>query len=122
MRTSKLNENQEENALKVETLGELHKRIVKSFLDIIILTNLHNQSSQMGGYDVMSFIREEFNTLLSAGTIYAFLYSLERDGLIKGENIRKTKMYMLTEKGKNKIKILLDAKPRILDLIANLFI
>jgi len=122
LKTSKLNENQEENALKVETLNELHKRIVKSFLDIILLTNLHNQNSPMGGYDVMSFIREEFNTLLSAGTIYAFLYSLERDGLIIGEDTRKKKTYMLTQKGKNKIKIILDAKPRILDLIADLFI
>jgi DNA-binding PadR family transcriptional regulator len=122
LKTSKLNENQEENALKVETLNELHKRIVKSFLDIIILTNLHNQNSPMGGYDAMTFVREEFNILLSAGTIYGFLYSMERDGLIKGENIGKKKMYMLTEKGKNKIKIVLDAKPRILDLIADLFI
>jgi DNA-binding PadR family transcriptional regulator len=122
LKTSKLNENQEENALKVETLNELHKRIVKSFLDIIILTNLRNQNSPMGGYDVMSFVREEFNTLLSAGTIYAFLYSLERDGFIIGEDTRKKKTYMLTQKGKNKIKIVLDAKPRILDLIADLFI
>jgi DNA-binding PadR family transcriptional regulator len=122
LKTSKLNENQEENTLKVETLRELHKRIVKSFLDIIILTNLRNQNSPMGGYDVMSFIREEFNTLLSAGTIYAFLYSLERDGLIIGEDTKKKKMYMLTEKGKNKIKIILNSKPKILDLIADLFI
>jgi DNA-binding PadR family transcriptional regulator len=122
LKTSKLNENQEEDALKVETLNELHERIVKSFLDIIILTNLRNENSPMGGYDVMSFIREEFNTLLSAGTIYAFLYSLERNGLIIGEDTKKKKMYMLTEKGKNKIKIILDAKPRILDLIGDLFI
>jgi len=122
LKTAKLNEKQEENASKVEILRELHKRIVKSFLDIIILTNLNDQNTQMGGYDIMSFIHEEFDTLLSAGTIYAFLYSLERDGLIKGEYATKRKIYMLTEKGKIKIKTFLDAKPRILDLIANLFI
>jgi DNA-binding PadR family transcriptional regulator len=75
----------------------------------------------MGGYDVMGFIHKEFNTLLSSGTIYSFLYSLERDGLIKGAYSRRKRVYMLTEKGKNKIKTLLEVKPRILDSIADLF-
>jgi DNA-binding PadR family transcriptional regulator len=121
LETSKLNENQEWSILTSETLEELHKRIIKSFLDLIILINLHNQNTRIGGYDVMGFIHEEFNTLLSAGTIYSTLYSLERDGLVKGEHTRKKKMYILTEKGKNKIKIISDSKPRILDLIEDLF-
>jgi DNA-binding PadR family transcriptional regulator len=122
LKTSELNENREVTALKSETLKEMHRRIVKSFLDIIILTNLHDQNTKIGGYDVMGFIHEEFNTLLSAGTIYSTLYSLERDGLVKGEYTRRKKMYMLTEKGKNKIETISDSKPRILNLIADLFI
>lgn len=122
MKTSRLNKNQEEIMLKIETLREMRERIVKCFLDIIILTNLLNQNVPMGGYDVMSFIHKKFDVMLSSGTIYSFLYSLEREGVIKGAYIRRKKVYMLTEKGKNKIKTILDAKPRVLDSIGELFI
>lgn len=121
MKTSELDKNQEDIVSKVETLSEMRERIVRCFLDIIILSNLHNRKKSMGGYDVMGFIHKEFNTLLSSGTIYSFLYSLERDGLIKGAYSRRKRVYMLTEKGENKIKTLLEVKPRILDSIADLF-
>ena len=76
----------------------------------------------MGGYDVLGFIHKEFNTLLSSGTVYSFLYSLERDGLIKGASGRRKRVYVLTEKGKNKIETLSEVKPKILDSIGELFL
>lgn len=122
MKKSELDKNQEDIVSKIETLSEMRERIVRCFLDIIILTNLLSLKKPMGGYDVMDFIHKEFNILLSSGTIYSFLYSLERDSLIKGADSGRKRVYMLTEKGKNKIRTLLEAKSRILDSISDLFI
>lgn len=53
------------------------------------------------GYDVLIFVREQFGLLLSPGTVYSRLYSMEREGLIelvieKG----KKRVYRLTDLGK----------------------
>ena len=117
-----LGKNEEETVSKVEILSEMRERAVRSFLDVIILIILLNQNVPMGGYDVIGFIHRKFDILLSSGTVYSFLYTLERDGLIKGVDSRRKRVYMLTEKGKSKIESVLEAKPRILESIEELFI
>ena len=121
MKTYRINKNSEENVLTNETLIEMRERIVRSFLDVIVLVNLRD-GSPMGGYELIKFIHQRFDILMSPGTVYSFLYSLERDGLIKGAVMRRKRMYMLTDEGENRIKTILEAKPRILDMMAELFI
>ena len=62
--------------MEAKVLRQMHERIIKSFMDIIILAELRNGS--MSGYDVISFIHNKFNLLVSSGTVYSMLYSLER--------------------------------------------
>jgi DNA-binding PadR family transcriptional regulator len=101
-------------------LNQMHKRIVKNFLDIVILTELKKRP--MSGYDVISFVHNKFHMLLSSGTVYSNLYFLEINGLIKGEQAERRKVYTLTEHGKETVDSLLDSKERILELVLNLFI
>jgi len=106
--------------LESEILNQMHKRIVKNFLDIVILTELRKRP--MSGYDVISFVHNKFHMLLSSGTVYSNLYFLEINGLIKGEQTERRKVYTLTEHGKETVDSLLDSKERILELVLNLFI
>jgi DNA-binding PadR family transcriptional regulator len=106
--------------LELEILNQMHKKIVKNFLDIVILMELREHS--MSGYDVISFVHNKFHMLLSSGTIYSNLYFLERNGLIRGERAQRRTVYTLTEQGKETIKAFLNSKDKILGMVLNLFI
>lgn len=98
----------------------MHRRIVKNFLDMLILLELRDSS--LSGYDVISFIHKRFNVLVSSGTVYSCLYHLEREGLIRGEWAQRKRVYKLTEKGSRTVNTLLKMKDKILGLVVNLFI
>lgn len=98
----------------------MHKRILKSFLDIVILTELRKHSTN--GYHIIVFIHNRFHILLSSGTVYSNLYFLERNGLIKGEGTERRRVYTLTERGKEKVEAFINAKDKILRLVLNLFV
>lgn len=91
------------------------KQIIQSSMDILILAELNNSS--MSGYDAISFIHEKFGVLLSSGTVYSHIYSLERNGLVKGHNDKKKRIYSLTEMGEDFLK---DATKTNLDLIESI--
>ena len=93
--------------------------MAKNFLDVLILLEL--EKGAMGGYDVIALVHKKFDILLSSGTVYSCLYFLERNGLIKGEWSTRKKVYVLTEKGKETIKTILNLKNKILGLMINLF-
>jgi len=91
---------------------EMHRSMIKNFLDIMILAKLRN-SSPLSGYDIIEFIHKKFGVLISPGTIYAVLYSMERKGLIKGELIQGKRTYMLTGQGREAISIILRSEEEI---------
>lgn len=101
-------------------LVQLHRIIVKNFLDFIILMELRKRS--MSGYDVVSFIHGKFHMLLSLGTAYSHLYILERNGLIESKWVLRKRVYRLTERGKVTVKAFLAAEDKILGLMLNLFV
>jgi DNA-binding PadR family transcriptional regulator len=78
-------------------LKKIHERIIKNFMDIIIMTELRNGS--LSGYDFISYIHNKFNLLVSSGTVYSLLYSLERNELIEGVWEERKRVYKLTQKG-----------------------
>jgi len=81
---------------------KLQRRVVQNFMDIIILTEMKKGS--LSGYDVISLVQKRFGLLMSSGTVYSLMYSLERDGLIKGVWNSRKRVYVLTEKGERDIK------------------
>jgi len=101
-------------------LNQMHRRMVKNFLDMVILMELRARS--MSGYDVISFVHNKFHVLLSSGTVYSNLYFLERNGLIKSEWVQRRRVYVLTEQGEEKVRAFISAKDKILGLFLNLFI
>jgi DNA-binding PadR family transcriptional regulator len=104
--------------LEGKILKKMHERIIKNFMDIIILAEL--RSGSLSGYDVISFIHNRFHLLVSSGTVYSLLYSLERNGLIEGTWNERKRVYRLTEKGEKTIDTVLCANDKIKSFITGL--
>jgi DNA-binding PadR family transcriptional regulator len=104
--------------LEGKILKKMHERIIKNFMDIIILAELRN--GPLSGYDVISFIHNKFHLLVSSGTVYSLLYSFERNGLIEGTWNERKRVYQLTEKGRKTIETILSANDKIKNFITGL--
>ena len=104
--------------LEGKILKKMHERIIKNFMDIIILAELRN--GPLSGYDVISFIHNRFHLLVSSGTVYSLLYSLERNCLIEGTWNERKRVYRLTEKGEKTIDTILSANDKIRNFITGL--
>jgi DNA-binding PadR family transcriptional regulator len=99
-------------------LKKMHERIIKNFMDIIIMAELRNGA--LSGYDVISYIHNKFNLLVSSGTVYSLLYSLERNGLVEGVWDERKRIYRLTEKGEKTIETTLNANEKIKGFMSSL--
>ena len=99
-------------------IKKMHRRIIKNFLDVLVLAELRN--GPLSGYDVIAFIHNKFRLLVSSGTVYSLLYSLERDGLIAGSWSQRKRVYKLTDKGEEMIKAIMNANDRIQYLMTSL--
>jgi len=86
---------------------KLQKRIIHDFMDIFILAEMKKGS--LSGYDAINLIHRKFDLLVSSGTVYSLLYSLERDGWINGVWNDRKRVYELAEKGKRDIKAIAKA-------------
>lgn len=104
--------------LESEVLKSMHERLLKDFMDVLIMARLRN--NDMSGYDVIAYIHKKFNILISSGTVYSLLYSMERDGLIKGKRNSRKRTYTLTGKGKETIKVIQNANGTTQNFIAML--
>jgi len=67
------------------------------------------QNDSLSGYDVIRIFYKKFGILLSPGTIYSVLYSMERNGLIEGKENSHKRVYNLTEIGEKTIKNMLNS-------------
>jgi len=89
------------------SVGSIEK-MVKRNLETIILTLV--QRKPMCGTDIMKTIHLEFNVLLSPGTIYPLLHSMEEKGLLTFEKIGKAKTYAPAKDAELRIKNLLNER------------
>jgi DNA-binding PadR family transcriptional regulator len=98
----------------------LRKRIIKNYLDVLALKELEKESL-ISSYDFMLSIHKKFAILVSPGTAYTAIYSLERKGLIEGtKNSRKT-VYILTDEGEKALRDIAKAKRELEQLVAMVF-
>jgi len=96
----------------------LRKRTIKTFMDLLILGEL--QQKPLSGYDIISLINRRFNVLVSSGTVYSLLYSLERKGLIAADPDQRKRVYTITEKGEETLKTVEQANGEINGLVQDL--
>lgn len=84
-------------------LKEMEWRIVRSFLDIAILSILEG-NEDLNGYEILAHINEKLGILVSSGTVYSTLHALERKKLIEEMSCSRSRTYKLTLKGQAKLK------------------
>ena len=101
-----------------KALSQIRRRLVKNFMDVIILSEL--KETPLSGYDVMTLIYRRFRILLGSGSVYSLLYSMERKGLIKGDWNERRRLYTLTQKGEKAIEATMNSYNRIESFVANL--
>lgn len=104
--------------LEGKVLKKMHERLIKNFMDIIVLAEL--RSGPVSGYDVISLIHIRFHILVSSGTVYSLLYSLERNGLVEGTWNERKRVYKLTDKGAKTIEAIMGANDQLKNFLANL--
>jgi len=105
--------------LEHDILRQIHERTIKNFMDILILTELR-KGHPVSGYDLIALIHRKFQIMISSGTVYSILYSLERDGLIKGIQASNKRVYKLTNEGEETIKTVLKDREKIQNLMKTL--
>jgi DNA-binding PadR family transcriptional regulator len=87
-------------------------------MDILILAEI--EKGALSGYDVISLVHKKFGILVSSGTVYSLLYSMERDGLIKGAWNDRKRVYELSERGEQNIKVISKANEEVQNFLRNL--
>ena len=106
-------------ASKFHPLRELRIRVVRSFLDIIILLILRKKPSS--GYDIFRCLVNA-GIVMSPGTIYDTLHLLERKGYIEGLWDSRKKIYSLTRRGEEYLKAFLAEKESILEVMNEILV
>jgi DNA-binding PadR family transcriptional regulator len=96
----------------------MRERLFKRLIDVFVLVEL--KKKPMSGYDVISLLHEKYEVLVSPGTVYALLYSLEREGLIEGRLDERKRVYGLTSHGLEDECLLKAATEEVQLLLANL--
>jgi DNA-binding PadR family transcriptional regulator len=89
-------------------------------MDIVILKYLTN-NQLTGGYDVIKYLHRKFHILLSSGTVYSILYSLERQNLIQGKMNNGKRVYKLTNQGEKVLANICSAKTSIQSFLSHIF-
>lgn len=100
--------------------SKMRERILRNFMDLIILKELRNKAN-ISGYDIITLFHRKFRMLLSAGSVYSVLYALERKGLIEGIMTNEKRVYKLTKKGEEEIQKVLHNRDNIQFFMQSMF-
>ncbi|WP_309492654.1 PadR family transcriptional regulator [Candidatus Hecatella orcuttiae] len=96
--------------VKGQTELLVRERCVKSFLDVIVASVLAERPSW--GYDIIAQIHGKLHVLLSPGTVYPVLHSMEARGLVSRRREGRRETFYLTERGANWFAEVLEASRR----------
>jgi DNA-binding PadR family transcriptional regulator len=97
---------------------KLRKCTIETFMDILILAELQNKP--MSDYDIIGLVNKRFNVLVSSGTVYSLLYSLEREGLVAADLDSRKRIHNLTDKCKQTLETVGRANGEINGLVQTL--
>jgi PadR family transcriptional regulator PadR len=92
-----------ERDVMANNLKEVHSKLVKGLLDLIVLQLL--AASPIHGYKIITRLRRNFGVYFGPSTIYPLLINLEKKGHVESEwdmnNERPRKIYKLTNEGQS---------------------
>jgi DNA-binding PadR family transcriptional regulator len=100
-------------------IKEIQKSMIKNFLKTVVMVRLRS-CGPLSGYSLMDYVHKKFDVLISPGTVYSLLYSLERKGLLKAEFDSGKRLYSLTDKGLSTVETVLDSTEDIKQFVGTL--
>lgn len=106
--------------MESELLIQMNERIVKNFLDMLILIEL--KRGPLSNSELASVFRKRFGEIVDFSLVDSNVNFLEKEGLIMSGKARSSKAYALTVKGEEKVRAFLNSKDKILGLLLNLFL
>ena len=95
--------------METEVYGRVKGKCVKNALDLIILAILQDRPWGLSGYDFIGLIYNFFDIMVSPGTLYPVLFSLQKQGLVHMERRGKKKVYYPALKGKRNVESLINS-------------
>ncbi len=96
---------QEVKAVEEKFLYEIRKKIVMTYLPVIIMARLA-EIGIIRATDIILILNEHYGIQMSPGTIYPIFQRIEKKGHIKRLPNRTKKTWVLTSKGKETIKFI----------------
>jgi len=105
-------------SLVSDVVRGVERRILNHFMDLLIMSALYCYGGHISGYDVIKYLQLKYHFLPSSGTVYSCLYSMEREGLLRGEQNGRKRIYTLTQHGAETARAILNGKDRILNFVA----
>jgi len=98
--------------------NQVRGSLLKRFIDLIVLEEL--KKHEMSGYDLVFKLHTKYDLLVSPGTVYALLYSLERQGLVKGKVDERKRVYELADSGLKNANLLKRECKEVIVFLTNL--
>jgi len=94
--------------MEAEVCATIKGKCVKNALNLIVLAILQDRPWGLSGYDFIGLIHNFFDIMVSPGTLYPVLFSLQKQGLVHVEFRGKRRVYYPALKGKKKVEPLID--------------
>lgn len=102
-------------------IKEIHTRLVKNFLNIVILINLTGTKG-ITGYDIVKSIQQKHGIRLCGNSVYRVVHALEYAELVKGKEEESGKiLYSLTPQGRAIINDVLKSRKEIEMYMSKIF-
>ena len=95
--------------MEAEVCTRVKDKCVKNALDLIILALLEDRPWGLSGYDFIGLIYNFFDIMVSPGTLYPVLFSLQKQGLVHVEFRGKKRVYYPALKGKKNVESLINS-------------
>ncbi len=109
--------------MEAEVCARVRGKCIKKALDLIILAILQDRSWGLSGYDFIGLIYNFFDIMVSPGTLYPVLFSLQKHGLVHMEFRGKKRVYYPALKEKKNVESLInffiEANNQINDFLHN---
>jgi len=102
--------------MKLQNNDDLETRIIKTFVDVLILKHL-KKSPLKSGYQILRYLHGELNMSFSPATVYHAIYLLERKNLIQCHGDQNGRIYALTDQGEQTLKLTADSSTKIQTLV-----
>ncbi len=102
-------------------IKEIHTRLVKNFLNLVILICLR-ETKGITGYDIVKSIKQKHDIRLCGNSVYRVVHALEYAELVKGTEEANGKiLYSLTPQGRAIINDVLKSRREIEMYISKIF-